>query len=75
MPTKNSHTPNNGLPSTLAKPAQRALASAGITRLEQLHKLSEDDLNSMHGIGPSAIRALRVALKAQGLTFAKMPRG
>ena len=55
----------------LAKPAERALGSAGITRLEQLHGLSETDLNSMHGIGPNAINALKVALKAKGKSLSK----
>ncbi len=60
-----------GLGVKLARTAQRALSSAGITRLEQLYALSENDLNAMHGIGPNALNALRVALKARGMSFAK----
>lgn len=40
------------LPVGLAKPAQRALANAGITRLCQLTTLREADIKQMHGMGP-----------------------
>ena len=53
----------------LASPAQRALAGAGITRLDQLTKLSETELSQLHGIGPNAIKTLRIALQAKGLAF------
>lgn len=43
----------------LAAPARRALAGAGITRLDQLAKLSEADLRALHGMGPSAIKPSR----------------
>jgi hypothetical protein len=58
------------LPIELAKPAQRALAEAGIRRLEQLTKLSEDEVKQLHGIGPNALAQLRRALMAKGLSFA-----
>ncbi len=54
----------------LANPAQRALAGAGISQLEQLTKLSEADLMQLHGIGPHAIEQLCRALAAKGLSFA-----
>ena len=53
----------------LASPAQRALAGAGITRLVQLTRMSETELLQLHGIGPNAIKALRLALKERGLAF------
>lgn len=53
----------------LAKPAQRALANAGIQSLEQLAKLSLKELQQLHGIGPNAVAKLREALAAQGLAF------
>jgi hypothetical protein len=59
------------LPSGLAKPAQRALAAAGYTSLEQLSQISEAELRRLHGMGPKAIEQLRQALAAGGLTFAK----
>lgn len=58
-------------PEGLARPAQRALAAAGYTRLEQLTKVTEADLAALHGMGPKAIGQLREALAARGLTFAR----
>jgi predicted flap endonuclease-1-like 5' DNA nuclease len=58
------------LPAGLSAPAQRALAGAGIRRLEQLTKISEAEVKRLHGIGPNAIRQLRQALDAKGLSFA-----
>ena len=56
------------LPKTSA-PAQRALASAGITNLKQLSKLTEAEVAQLHGMGPNALGKLREALKANGLSF------
>jgi len=58
------------LPIELARPAQRALHEAGYVRLEQLTKISETELKQLHGIGPNAIKQLRRALAAEGLSFA-----
>ncbi len=54
----------------LAAPAMRALDAAGITQLEQLSALSEDEIKHLHGIGPNALEQLRQALAARGLSFA-----
>ena len=54
----------------LAAPAQRALAAAGYTRLEQLTAVSETELGKLHGIGPNALGTLRKALAERGLAFA-----
>lgn len=54
----------------LAAPAQRALAAAGVQRLEQLSKFSEAEVSQWHGIGPNALNQLHLALKAKGLLFA-----
>lgn len=64
--TKNSQ--GSDLPK-LSTPAQRALAGAGITRLEQLTGWREKDIARLHGIGPNAIHALRAALAERGLSF------
>jgi len=53
----------------LASPAQRALAGAGITQLVQLTRMSEKELLQLHGIGPNAIKTLRLALQEKGLSF------
>lgn len=58
------------LPAGLAKPAQRALAAAGYTALDQLTEVSEQELSRLHGMGPKAVRQLRGALAAAGLSFA-----
>jgi hypothetical protein len=70
MKNKQRDQQQNNLPSELAAPARRALAGAGISRLEQLTELSEAEINRLHGIGPNAIDQLRRALAARGLSFA-----
>ena len=57
------------LPQKFAKPAQRALAVAGIVSLEALCNWTEADLAALHGIGPNVLAKLREALAAAGLTF------
>lgn len=59
------------LPAKLAKPAQRALAQAGISRLGQLAEMTETELAELHGMGPKALGQLRDALAAIGKSFAK----
>jgi DNA-directed RNA polymerase alpha subunit len=54
----------------LAKPAQRALANAGIKSLEDLSKLTESEFMKLHGIGKNSLQALRVALAENSLSFA-----
>lgn len=58
------------MPDGLAAPARRALAAAGITRLEQLAQRREDEVRSWHGMGPKAIDRLRQALAERGMSFA-----
>lgn len=53
----------------IGAPAGRALASAGITQLEQLVKVSEKELRQLHGMGPNALGKLRDALAEHGLAF------
>lgn len=62
--------PGNDLPTGLAKPARRALAGAGYTRLEQFTRISEDEALKLHGMGPKALDLLRRALAARGQSFA-----
>jgi DNA repair protein RadC len=65
-----TETQKNDLPEELAAPAQRALAGARIQNLNQLSKFSETEIKQMHGIGPNALKQLRNALNASGLSFA-----
>lgn len=53
----------------LAAPAQRALAGAGYTHLEQLINMTEAELGELHGMGPNARKTLRQALTDNGLSF------
>jgi uncharacterized protein YdhG (YjbR/CyaY superfamily) len=53
----------------LPAPARRALSGAGYTRLDQLSEVSESDLKQLHGMGPTAIAALREALHDRGLSL------
>ena len=57
-------------PKGMARPAPRALASAGFSELTQLTQISEAELLMLHGMGPKAIQYLREALAEQGLAFA-----
>ena len=58
------------LPIELSAPARRALVGAGYLRLEQLTRLSEAEIKQLHGVGPSALKQIRRALGAKGLSFA-----
>jgi len=69
---KNTMTQHDSdLPMELAAPARRALTQAGYLRLEHLTRVSEVELKQRHGIGPNAIKQLRSALSARGLSFAE----
>ncbi|HVF25130.1 MAG TPA: hypothetical protein VNA23_04530 [Anaerolineales bacterium] len=70
MRTKQNDHLESDLPK-LASPAQRALAAAGIQRLDHLAKFSEEQLKQLHGIGPNALKQLHQALRARGMSFAK----
>ena len=56
-------------PVKLAKPAQRALAAAGIKSLKDLTKWKENEFSQLHGIGPNAVSSLKTAMSAEGLKF------
>jgi hypothetical protein len=70
MKIKQHTQQESDLPDKLAQPAQRALAAAGIRRLKDLTRFSEDEVKQWHGIGPNALKQLRLALKAKSLSFA-----
>ena len=71
MPSKN---PEPDLPN-IGAPATRALTHAGYTTLKQLTKLSEAELAQLHGVGPKAVRILKEALQAKGLSFKQAKAG
>lgn len=53
----------------IAAPAQRALANAGYTHLQQLRNVRESELAELHGMGPKALGILREALAERGWSF------
>jgi predicted flap endonuclease-1-like 5' DNA nuclease len=59
---------NDDLP-RIGAPATRALEAAGRRRLAQVAELSEAELLALHGVGPRAVRILREALAAKGLSL------
>ena len=75
MKAKQQIQQKNDLPPKLASPARRALAAAGVVRLEQLTKFSEEEVKQWHGIGPNALAQLRFALQARGLSFDEGKKG
>jgi hypothetical protein len=57
----------------IGRPATRALAEAGVTRLGEVSRHTERELLALHGVGPKAVRILREALAERGLAFAEPP--
>jgi predicted flap endonuclease-1-like 5' DNA nuclease len=60
--------PDDDLPK-IGAPATRALASIGVTRLADVADQSESELLRLHGLGPRALRILKEALAANGLSM------
>lgn len=50
----------------IGAPATRALASIGVTRLDDLANRSETELLGLHGFGPRALGIIREALAVEG---------
>ncbi len=64
--TQPPRMPDDDLP-RIGAPATRALASVGVTRLNQLVDHREEDLLALHGFGPRALRILEASLNTAGL--------
>lgn len=64
--------PVGDLPNELGKTAPRALKQAGIDGLAKISGCTQNELLSIHGVGPKAIRILRSALEEQGLPFREL---
>jgi hypothetical protein len=52
----------------IGAPATRALTAAGLTTLEAVAAVPEQELAALHGVGPIALAKLREALAEAGLT-------
>jgi hypothetical protein len=63
--------PASGFLAVLGAPARRALEGAGLTTLAKLSKRRESEVAELHGMGPSALSRLRIALGKAGLAFTK----
>jgi hypothetical protein len=66
MVTKRGDTRAAPFPKGVAQPAVRALASVGVTRLEDATRFTEAELAALHGMGPKALGIIKDALHAQG---------
>jgi DNA-directed RNA polymerase alpha subunit len=53
----------------LAKPAQRALANAGITAIDQLKDWTEADLMKLHGFGKNGLEKLKTEMATANVNF------
>ena len=62
---------NTGYFSMLSAPARRALENNGVTNIEQLALLSEQEILKWHGIGKASLPKLTTVLNAHGLCFKK----
>jgi hypothetical protein len=71
MPGKTKAQPEGAFPKGVSKPALRALASVGVTRLDQVTRFTEAELLALHGMGPKAVGIIKAALLAQGKSFRK----
>lgn len=56
---------------SLSRPAQRALAHAGIHSLSGLSAWREADIAKLHGIGTNALEKLKEMMAAQQFSFMK----
>ncbi|MET7395344.1 hypothetical protein ABZS66_17820 [Dactylosporangium sp. NPDC005572] len=73
-PAQPQSAPEPGTPLPhIGAAATRALTAQGVVRLEQVTSLSEGEVQALHGVGPYALRHLRAALDAAGLTFRADP--
>jgi len=61
-------TPGTPLPK-ISAPAIRALATIGVTTVEQLAEHTEQELLALHGFGPKAIRILAPVMAELGIHF------
>ena len=66
---ENERKPKDSFLGLLAAPARRALENHGITTLEQLSELREEELLGFHGLGKSTMPKLKMLLAEKKLTF------
>lgn len=55
----------------LSAPARRAMVNAKILKISDLAKFTQTQIESLHGIGPTALPKLAKAMKSAGVKFIK----
>jgi hypothetical protein len=55
----------------LSAPARRALVNEKILKVSDLAKFTQSQIEALHGMGPSTMPKLLVAMKAEGVKFTK----
>ena len=53
----------------IAAPARRALVGAKLYKVSDLRKISQSDLEQLHGMGKSAVARLKVLMNAKKIKF------
>ena len=53
----------------LSAPARRALVDAKLYKVSDLRKISQSNLENLHGIGKSAVARLKVLMNAKKIKF------
>jgi hypothetical protein len=53
----------------LASPARRALVDAKLYKVSDLRKISQQELEELHGLGKSAVARLKVLMNAKKIKF------
>jgi len=53
----------------IAAPARRALVDAKLFKVSDLRKISQSDLEELHGMGKSAVARLKVLMNAKKIKF------
>jgi hypothetical protein len=53
----------------LSAPARRALVDAKLYKVSDLRKISESNLEGLHGMGKSAVARLKVLMNAKKIKF------
>jgi predicted RecB family nuclease len=64
---ENERKPKDNFMSVLSTPDRRALENNGITSIQQLASLSEEELLQFHGMGKSSILKLKAVLQVHDL--------
>lgn len=55
----------------LGRPAQRAILGTGVTTLEQLSNMTEEEIYNLHGIGKNGMKTILATLEENGLSLSR----